>query len=122
MKLNKVLVASSTALIMVLLTSLAWGHATARNSTPKNGATLNESPTQIAIQFGNAAKLVSLVVVADDGERLDVDVSNATSVDGKVSVAVDPLAPNKYKVIWRAMGIDGHITAGDFSFEVLAPE
>jgi methionine-rich copper-binding protein CopC len=122
MKLNKVFVASSAALIALLLTSLAWGHATARNSTPKNGAILDESPTQITIQFGSAAKLVSLVVVADDGERIDVDVSSATSVDGNVSVAVEPFAPNQYKVIWRAMGLDGHITAGEFGFEILAPK
>ena len=122
MKPNKVLVASGTALIALLLASLAWGHAIARNSTPKNGAILNEPPTQIVIQFGNAAKLVSLVVVAEDGARLEVEVSNATSVDGLVSVAVEPLAPDKYKVIWRAMGIDGHITAGNFGFEVSAPQ
>jgi methionine-rich copper-binding protein CopC len=122
MKLNRVLTASGTALLALLLTSLAWGHATARNSTPKNGAILSEPPTQIVIQFGNAAKLVSLVVASDDGSRVEVDVSNATSVDGVVGVAVEPLAPGKYRVIWRAMGIDGHITAGDFGFEVSAPQ
>lgn len=122
MKQNRVLVAAGTALLALLLASLAWGHATARNSTPKNGAILSEPPTQIAIQFGNAAKLASLVLVADDGARVEVDVSNATSVDGLVSVAVEPLAPDKYKVVWRAMGIDGHITAGDFSFEVSASQ
>jgi methionine-rich copper-binding protein CopC len=121
MKLSRTGVASGAAIFAVLLASHAWAHASARTSTPEDGAVLSESPTEVVINFGGPAKLLSLTISAADGDPLSIDISNATSVDGRVSVAILPLAPNSYAVVWRAMGVDGHITSGKFKFDVSSP-
>jgi methionine-rich copper-binding protein CopC len=106
----------------MLVASIAWGHATAQNSIPENGAVLDQSPTELVIQFGGAAKLVSLTITTPTNESVNVDISSATSVDGRVSVEIAPLAPNSYSVSWRAMGLDGHVTSGKFEFSISAPD
>lgn len=108
----------TVALLSPVLSSLAWSHATARVSTPENGAVLSESPTEISIQFNGPAKLVSLTITGADGNPVNIDIAEATSVDGLVSVAITSLPADQYQVSWRAMGLDGHVTAGKFSFEV----
>ncbi len=108
------------SLLSPVLSSLAWSHATARISTPENGAVLSESPTEISIQFNGPAKLVSLTITGADGNPINIDISQATSVDGLVSVAIASLPADQYQASWRAMGVDGHVTAGKFSFEVSA--
>ena len=121
MNLGKTVIAYSGILLTLLLATQAWSHAIARESIPENGAVLSESPTELVLQFGGPAKLVSLTISADENEPVNVDISNATSVDGRVSVDIEPLAPGNYKIIWRAMGLDGHVTSGTFSFAVSAP-
>jgi len=43
-----------------------------------------------------------------------VDRSNRTML----RLPVPPLAPGKYRVVWRVLSIDSHVTAGDFTFDV----
>jgi Uncharacterized protein, homolog of Cu resistance protein CopC len=44
---------------------------------------------------------------------------NDRKVDAAVvRVSVPPLAPGKYRVKWRALSADAHVTQGDFTFEV----
>jgi len=33
-------------------------------------------------------------------------------------VTLERLAPGAYKVIWRVLSADGHVTRGEFAFEV----
>ena len=122
MKIYKTVVASSVAFFALLLASTAWGHATAQTSNPENGAVLNQSPSELVIQFGAAAKLVSLTISTPGNEPVNVDISSATSVDGRVSVEIEPLTPDSYTVNWRAMGLDGHVTSGKFAFSISAPD
>jgi hypothetical protein len=122
LKIYNTVVASSAALFAILLASIAWGHATAQTSNPENGAVLTQSPTELVIQFGGAAKLVSLTISTPGNEPVNVDISSATSVDGRVSVEIEPLAPDSYTVSWRAMGLDGHVTSGKFEFSISAPD
>ncbi len=103
---------------LMLSASLSWGHASAKKTIPENDAVLSESPTELAVDFGAPAKLLSLTVAAESMDPIKIDISNATAVDGWVNVDIEPLLPNTYKVSWRAMGLDGHITAGEFTFTV----
>lgn len=106
----------------LLAASVAWGHATMRESSPVDGAVLNEAPTELIIRFRGRAKLISLTVTGSDNEPVNIDMSNATSVDDAANVKIPPLQPDSYQVTWRAMGMDGHTTSGKFGFVVSPPE
>ena len=109
-------------LIAAVLSSQAMAHAAAKKSNPADGAELSESPRELSIQFNGPAKLISVQLKGSDGDSLEIDVSEAKSVDGLVSVEIPPLDPDSYTVMWRVMSVDGHPSAGKFTFKVLAPD
>ncbi len=108
--------------VTLLAMSIAWGHATMRESSPEDGAVLSEAPTELIIRFRGRAKLISLTVTGSDNEPVSIDISDATSVDDAATVKIPPLQPDSYQVTWRAMGMDGHTTLGKFGFVVSAPK
>ena len=112
----------SSILVAAVLSSQAMGHAAAKKSNPADGAELTESPIEITVQFNGPAKLITMKVAGADGEALEIDVSNAKSVDGLVSVKIPALKPDSYTVMWRVMSVDGHPSAGKFTFKVLASD
>ena len=60
------------------------------------------------------------VQVSDaNGKRVDkadahVDPGDATLL----VVTLPPLAPGTYRVTWRVLSVDSHVTEGDFTFSV----
>lgn len=109
-------------LVGLALVSQATAHVTARQSFPEDGAVLTESPTELSIQFSDLAKLVSLELAGSNGEATKIDVSEAKSVDGLVSVQIPQLEPDKYKVSWRVLSVDGHPVAGKLTFTIEAAD
>ncbi len=61
----------------------------------------------------------ALAVVSESGERIDKRDAAIDSADSAhVSVSVNPLAPGKYTVRYRALSADGHLVSGAWEFEV----
>ena len=70
-----------------------------------------------------AKQLTGLPVAVEvaTGKQVDrKDKSLPDSDRSRMSVSVIPLPPGKYRVLWRALSADTHVTEGDFTFE-LAP-
>ena len=36
-----------------------------------------------------------------------------------LQVSLPKLAPGQYRVVWRALSVDTHVTEGDFTFDVV---
>ncbi len=58
-------------------------------------------------------------MVDQAGQRVDrgdgqVDLSTLRLL----RVPLPPLPPGTYKVIWRVLSVDSHVTEGDFTFRV----
>jgi len=83
---------------------------------------LAEATTVIAIQVSGPAELISLGLTGSNSELVKIDVSEATSVDGLVTVQIPSLSPDGYTVSWRALSIDGHPAKGSFTFTISAPD
>jgi methionine-rich copper-binding protein CopC len=121
-KINKLIMSKIVVVLTtLLLSSTAWAHASANRSSPEDGEVLTESPAELSIQFDGPAKLISLMLMGSDKEQIKIDISEASSVDGLATVSMPSLQADSYKVVWRAMGIDGHATAGRFGFVISAP-
>jgi hypothetical protein len=62
----------------------------------------------------------STVQVLDKGgkqvDRKDTTVDQAEA--RLVKVTLERLAPGVYRVMWRVLSADGHVTRGEFGFEV----
>jgi methionine-rich copper-binding protein CopC len=110
------------ALALLLLTaSLADAHAFLDHAEPKVGSVIKASPTEVKVWF--TQKLVitfsDLQVLDAAGKEVDKhDKRLGPSDQALLIVSTPALKPGKYKVVWKAVSVDTHVTHGDFSFEV----
>lgn len=109
------------------LAALLWGaagagaHAFLDRADPRVGSTVRTPPTQVRIWFTESLEpaFSSVQVVNEAGQRVDqgdsqVDPSNPTLL----RISLPSLPPGTYKVIWRVLSVDSHVTQGDFTFRV----
>ncbi len=109
------------------LAVLLWGaagagaHAFLDHADPRVGSTLRTPPVQVRLWFTESLEpaFSSVQVRNEAGQRVDkedgqVDSSNLTLL----RISLPPLLPGSYKVIWRVLSVDSHVTEGDFTFRV----
>ena len=101
--------------------SHAIAHAFLDHATPRVGSTVHGPPPAVKLWFTQELEpAFSTVRVLDkSGKPVDrgdarVDKSDRTLLE----VAVPPLAPGTYRVQWRVVSVDTHVTEGDFTFDV----
>ena len=96
-------------------------HSTMVRSQPPAGATLTTPPGEIILWFNERLeRQFHTVTVTDERGRtiptrnLHVDTADLT----KLTVAVEPLPPDVYRVRWQVLSRDGHVAKGAFSFSI----
>jgi copper resistance protein C len=99
----------------------AFAHAYLDRAAPEAGTTVRGSPAEVKLWFSHALEpSFSTIRVVDKGGR-QVDRKD-NQVDAKeaalLRVSLPPLSPGSYRVIWRVLSADGHVTRGEFAFEV----
>jgi methionine-rich copper-binding protein CopC len=99
----------------------ALAHAFLDRAVPAVGSKVRTPPSEVRLQFSQPLEpAFSSVRVLDAGgkqvDRMDkrLDPSDASLL----KVSVPPLAPGVYRVLWRVLSVDTHVTEGDFTFEV----
>ena len=83
---------------------------------------LRASPPQLKIWFTQRLEpAFSKVQVLDSsGKRVDNGDSRVDSADTTLlTVSLPRLSPGTYRVAWRVLSVDTHVTEGDHTFEVL---
>ena len=107
------------ALALVLLgwTGAACAHAHLVASTPAAGAKLRAAPTELALEFSEAAQLTALSI-ARVGEA-PVKLAAPTAAATRIRIALPPLKPGEWTVRFRALSADGHLLPGTLTFTLL---
>ena len=107
------------AVLLMLQADPGGAHAFPERSDPRVGAVVRTAPTQVRIWFdGDLEPAFSTIkVTSQDGQSVDQGDSH---VDGQerrlLRVALKPLPPGVYKVMWSVLAVDGHRTDGDYTF------
>jgi hypothetical protein len=103
------------------LAQSAHAHAFLDHASPAVGSTVHATPAQVKLWFTQELEpAFSTLQVSDaSGKRVDngdaqLDPADATQLE----VSVPTLAPGRYRVTWRVLSVDTHVTEGDFSFDV----
>jgi copper transport protein len=98
----------------------AWGHAMLVETSPADGARLDESPGVIRLVFNEPVDVpVAAVRVFDaTGERVDGGDAGHGSDPAEVVVTVPGQPDGAYVVTWRATSADGHPVRGAFVYQV----
>jgi methionine-rich copper-binding protein CopC len=109
------------AIAITLASGTALAHAFLDHAVPAVGSTVHAAPRSLRLWFTERLEpAFSHVRVFDasgkpvDGEDARVDASDPSIL----SVTLPPLPPGSYRVAWRVVSADTHVTEGDFTFDV----
>ncbi len=110
----------TAALLAAVAFSSSFAHGTVLNASPKNGAALATSPSEIRLEFSEALEpnFTSVKLFNASGQEVTTS-AKARVEDGKTVVLPLPvLPPGGYRAQWRSVGHDGHHVHGDLDFTV----
>lgn len=99
----------------------AAAHAFLDHAAPAVGSTVHESPRSVRLWFTEKLEpAFSHVRVVDaSGKEVDAGDSHVDGADHAILTASLPaLPPGSYRVVWRVVSVDTHVTEGDFTFEI----
>ncbi len=99
----------------------AWGHAFLDRAEPRVGSTVKSAPAQVRVWFTQNLEpaFSTLEVVNERGERVDKGPAQPDPENPAVlHVPLKPVGAGTYRVRWRVLSIDTHVTEGDFTFRV----
>ena len=120
--------------IFLVLPISANAHSPLASSSPQNGETLAEPPTEIFMEFKLPAKLIKVDLTkqsdkqgknllgrlfgGDDGESVPLGTSFLMTIDKRQVIHLPSLKVGSYSLTWRAMGEDGHVVKGELTFNI----
>ena len=106
---------------LLVTAATAWGHAFVDHAEPAVGSTVDASPAEIKIWFTEKLEPSFSQIQLFDHHGKPVTQSKAT-VDSDdpslLKLSIPALTPGEYKVSWKVMSVDTHVTVGTFTFIV----
>jgi hypothetical protein len=115
--------AAAAVTALLLGAGVAWGHAFLERAEPRVGSTVKAAPSRVRVWFTEALEpaFSTLEVVNQLGDRVDLGPARVDAASPVVlQVPLKPLTPGTYRVKWRVLSVDTHVTEGDFTFRVSA--
>jgi len=119
--MNRYFAAAFAAALVALMPCVAQAHAMLARAMPPVGSSQNAAPREVVLSFTEDLEpaFCAIEVRSESGAVVS---SGKAHVDAKLhtqlKVAIKPLPPGTYKVIWRVLSVDTHRTQGDFTFKV----
>jgi methionine-rich copper-binding protein CopC len=104
-----------------LLASPAGAHAVLDYAVPAARSTLRGPPKEVMLKFSQRLEPAFSRIKVFDAKGKEVDRGDSSTDDADRSslrVTLPPLAPGRYRVSWRVLSIDTHVSQGDFTFDV----
>ena len=114
-------VRAAVLLAALALPSAVLAHAFLDRAVPAVGSTVHGQPAEVRLRFSQPLEpAFSTVKVLDAaGKQVDRRDKGLGAGDASVmKVSLPRLAPGVYRVVWRVLSVDTHVTEGDFTFEV----
>jgi methionine-rich copper-binding protein CopC len=99
----------------------AAAHAFLDRAMPAVGSTVHVPPRTVRLSFSEALEpAFSRVNVEDSaGKVVDAGDGHVDAADRTIlMVGVPSLPPGTYRVRWRVVSIDTHVTEGDYTFTI----
>jgi methionine-rich copper-binding protein CopC len=111
------------SLFLIVLTGATQveAHAFLKDAQPGVGSTVQKSPSEVRIRFTeNIEPAFSSIQVFDaSGKEVDKrDLHLDGSDHALLRVSLPQLGVGTYKVVWRVVSVDTHVTNGNFTFRI----
>jgi methionine-rich copper-binding protein CopC len=104
-----------------LAAASVFAHARLQGSVPADGSTVAVAPTELRLQYGEPveAAMSTVAIAGPGGAALTGGPVAADKADARTLVVSLPkLPPGGYRVDWKTVGRDGHVTRGQIRFTV----
>lgn len=105
------------ALISMLATN-AFAHSSVDTTTPENGATVAEVPSEISFNFADDIRLTKVDMIHQEAHTVTLDLGGQTSFRRAFALPLQSMGEGTYRIEWRGLGADGHAMQGEFTFTV----
>lgn len=99
----------------------AAAHAFLDHASPAVGSTVHDPPPSVRLWFTEQLEPAFSRVRVVDAAGKDVDAGDShvdTADPTLLTATLRALAPGTYRVVWRVVSVDTHVTEGDFTFDV----
>jgi methionine-rich copper-binding protein CopC len=117
----RVLVASGLAWLLGFMAG-ANAHALLERAAPAAGSTVQGSPPSIKLWFTQPLEpaFSTIRVLDPTGKPVDNGDKGVDAADRTIlRISLPRLPPGTYRVVWRVVSVDAHVTEGDFTFDVV---
>jgi len=96
----------------------AAAHSPLLASNPADGAVVDAAPGVIELNFRDTARLIRFRLVGPDGSEIGLGKDHLMVSAQRHNITLPRIGAGRYTARWRAMGEDGHVLKGGFSFRV----
>ena len=122
MKRRALLGAAAGAFVAFAIPAAA--HAMLESAAPRVGATVSAAPPELQLRFSEVVVPSLSRVTLSDSRGVRVALGDLCSAPNSRRVLCAPLPPHlaagAYRVRWRVVSADSHVTQGEFTFTIQA--
>ena len=107
--------------IAAVLPPRAHAHAFLERAVPAVGSVVHLPPAEIRLWFTQKLEpaFSSVRVLDRTGSPVDRGDARVDASDPRLlRISLPALAPGAYRVTWRVLSVDAHVTEGDFTFDI----
>ena len=106
-------------LLVLAATTPVWAHAILMASTPKANSTVKgpDFPIHLRYNVRVDGKRSKLTLLTEDGAAIAVQAPKQTPPD-TIESQVTGVKPGEYKLLWKVLAADGHMSSGEVDFTV----
>ncbi|WP_111413532.1 copper resistance CopC family protein [Billgrantia lactosivorans] len=108
----------AAAVWLLAASPLLWAHAHVGDTYPEDGATLEQPPERLELQFDAPIRLTRYEVTGPQGAVALGETPLGQPTQAHIAVPAQPLPPGEYEVEWRGLAEDGHSMSGGYRFTV----
>jgi methionine-rich copper-binding protein CopC len=109
-------------LILLAGSARLEAHAFLKDAEPRVGSTVQTSPSEVRIRFTENIESASSSIQVFDASGKEVDKRDLhldRSDHALLHLSLPRLGAGTYKVVWRVVSFDTHVTSGSFTFRVV---
>lgn len=115
------ILAALAAMALSVVAPRTFAHAFVDHAVPAVGSTIRAAPSEIAVWFTQELEpaFCTIKLVDAKGDTIAAaDRAVDPSARSILRLPVPSLMPGRYRVVWRVLSIDSHVTEGDYTFDV----
>jgi methionine-rich copper-binding protein CopC len=107
--------------VLVMLCGVAGAHAFLEQAEPRVGSGISVPPREVALRFTQDLEPAFSNAAITDAAGRRVDLGEVAIRGNVMRVPLREIGTGNYRVTWRVLSVDTHITEGAFSFRVDPP-